>query len=41
MVINARRVSISAVAYEGEWGEVDSFEDLKSYSVPPFTKDND
>jgi choline kinase len=41
MVINAGRVSISAVAYEGEWGEVDSIEDLKSYSVPPFTKDND
>ena len=41
MIINARRVSISAVAYEGEWGEVDSIEDLKSYSVSPFTKFDD
>jgi len=30
-VIDAGRVAIAAVAYEGEWGEVDSAEDLSSY----------
>lgn len=30
-VIDERRVAIAAVAYAGEWGEVDSAEDLNSY----------
>lgn len=30
-VIDAQRVAISAISYEGEWGEVDSPEDLNSY----------
>ena len=31
-VIEAKQFSIAAVAYHGEWGEVDSSEDLASYS---------
>jgi choline kinase len=31
-VIEAKKISITAVAYHGEWGEVDSSEDLASYS---------
>jgi choline kinase len=31
-VIEAKQLSIAAVAYHGEWGEVDSSEDLASYS---------
>lgn len=30
-VINAQRLSIEAVPYEGDWGEVDSAQDLASY----------
>jgi choline kinase len=30
-VIEAQRVAIAAVPYQGEWGEVDSAEDLASY----------
>ena len=33
-VIDARRVAIAAVPYTGEWGEVDSAEDLASYHTP-------
>ncbi|PMQ13038.1 hypothetical protein PseAD21_05095 [Pseudomonas sp. AD21] len=29
--IDAGRVAIDAVAYSGEWGEVDSSEDLSAY----------
>ena len=32
-VIDAGRVNIAAVAYTGEWGEVDSAADLASYNV--------
>jgi choline kinase len=31
-VIEAKRIPISAIAYLGQWGEVDSLEDLESYS---------
>lgn len=30
-VIEARRIAIAAIVYEGEWGEVDSAEDLAGY----------
>jgi hypothetical protein len=30
-VIDAGRVPIEAIAYNGEWGEVDSSEDLSVY----------
>lgn len=33
-VIDAGRVAIKAVSYDGEWGEVDSAEDLASYHTP-------
>lgn len=33
-VIDAGRVEIAAVPYDGEWGEVDSAEDLASYHSP-------
>lgn len=33
-VIDAGRVAITAVPYTGEWGEVDSAEDLASYHTP-------
>lgn len=33
-VIDAGRVAITAVPYSGEWGEVDSAEDLASYHTP-------
>lgn len=33
-VIDAGRVAIAAVPYIGEWGEVDSAEDLASYHTP-------
>lgn len=33
-VIDAGRVAIAAVPYGGEWGEVDSAEDLASYHTP-------
>ena len=33
-VIDARRIAIAAVPYAGEWGEVDSAEDLASYHTP-------
>lgn len=33
-VIDAGRVTIAAVPYAGEWGEVDSAEDLASYHAP-------
>lgn len=33
-VIDARRIAIAAVPYAGEWGEVDSAEDLASYYTP-------
>ena len=30
-VIDAGHISVSAIAYEGEWGEVDNAEDLFNY----------
>lgn len=33
-VIDAGRIAIAAVPYTGEWGEVDSAEDLASYHTP-------
>lgn len=33
-VIDAGRVAITAVPYSGEWGEVDSAEDLANYHTP-------
>ncbi|MBI3772181.1 MAG: phosphocholine cytidylyltransferase family protein [Gammaproteobacteria bacterium] len=34
-VIEGARVAVSAVPYEGEWGEVDSAEDLAAYHSDP------
>ena len=39
MVINSGRVSISTVVNYGEWGEIDSTEDLASYSDSLFKVD--
>jgi choline kinase len=38
-VIEAGRVGVSAVQYEGAWGEVDSSEDLDAYHTEPHNKD--
>lgn len=35
MVIEAARISIAAVPYVGQWGEVDSREDLAMYNESP------
>jgi choline kinase len=32
MVIDARRITVSAIPYEGYWGEIDSPADLKAYA---------
>lgn len=34
-VIDARRVAIAGIAYEGEWGEIDSVQDLSAYAISP------
>lgn len=34
-VIDAQRVAIAAIPYKGEWGEVDSVQDLGAYAVCP------
>ena len=35
-VLEAQKIRIAALPYEGEWGEVDSAEDLATYSIRPY-----
>lgn len=35
-VLEAQKIRIAALPYEGEWGEVDSAEDLATYNMSPY-----